>query len=550
MANGFIAKRKLEVEDVGNMVWKELYQKSFFQDSKMDEYSGDISFKMHDLVHDLAQSVMGPECMYLENKNMTSLSKSTHHIGFDYKDLLSFDKNAFKKVESLRTLFQLSYYAKKKHDNFPTYLSLRVLCTSFIRMPSLGSLIHLRYLELRSLDIKNLPDSIYNLKKLEILKIKHCRKLSCLPKHLACLQNLRHIVIKECRSLSLMFPNIGKLTCLRTLSVYIVSLEKGNSLTELRDLNLGGKLSIQHLNNVGSLSEAEAANLMGKKDLHELCLSWISQHESIISAEQVLEVLQPHSNLKCLKISFYEGLSLPSWIILLSNLISLELRNCNKIVRLPLLGKLPYLKKLELFEMDNLKYLDDDESEDGMEVRVFPSLEVLQLSCLPNIEGLLKVERGEMFPCLSSLDIWKCPKLGLPCLPSLKDLFVWECNNELLRSISTFRGLTQLKLIHGFGITSFPEGMFKNLTSLQSLSVNSFPQLESLPETNWEGLQSLRFLKIHRCEGLRCLPEGIRHLTSLEVLNIYKCPTLEERCKEGTGEDWDKIAHIPKRVIF
>ncbi|RHN56482.1 putative P-loop containing nucleoside triphosphate hydrolase, leucine-rich repeat domain, L [Medicago truncatula] len=543
MANEFISSMgNLDVEDVGNMVWKELYQKSFFQDGKMDEYSGDISFKMHDLVHDLAQSIMGQECMHLENKNMTSLSKSTHHIVVDYK-VLSFDENAFKKVESLRTL--LSYSYQKKHDNFPAYLSLRVLCASFIRMPSLGSLIHLRYLGLRFLDIKKLPDSIYNLKKLEILKIKYCDKLSWLPKRLACLQNLRHIVIEECRSLSSMFPNIGKLTCLRTLSVYIVSLEKGNSLTELRDLKLGGKLSIEGLNNVGSLSEAEAANLMGKKDLHQLCLSWISQQESIISAEQVLEELQPHSNLKCLTINYYEGLSLPSWIIILSNLISLKLEDCNKIVRLPLLGKLPSLKKLELSYMDNLKYLDDDESQDGMEVRIFPSLEELVLYKLPNIEGLLKVERGEMFPCLSSLDIWKCPKIGLPCLPSLKDLVADPCNNELLRSISTFCGLTQLALSDGEGITSFPEGMFKNLTSLLSLFVYCFSQLESLPEQNWEGLQSLRILRIWNCEGLRCLPEGIRHLTSLELLAIEGCPTLEERCKEGTGEDWDKIAHIP-----
>ncbi|AES98732.1 putative disease resistance protein RGA3 [Medicago truncatula] len=543
LPNGFISSMgNLDVDDVGNTVWKELYQKSFFQDRKMDEYSGDISFKMHDLVHDLAQLVMGPECMYLEKKNMTSLSKSTHHIGFDLKDLLSFDKNAFKKVESLRTLFQLSYYSKKKHDFFPTYLSLRVLCTSFIRMPSLGSLIHLRYLELRSLDINMLPDSIYNLKKLEILKIKHCDKLSWLPKRLACLQNLRHIVIEYCESLSRMFPNIRKLTCLRTLSVYIVSLEKGNSLTELRDLNLSGKLSIKGLNNVASLSEAEAAKLMDKKDLHELCLSWGYKEESTVSAEQVLEVLKPHSNLKCLTINYYERLSLPSWIIILSNLISLELEECNKIVRLPLRGKLPSLKRLRLSRMNNLKYLDDDESEDGMKVRVFPSLEKLLLDSLPNIEGLLKVERGEMFPCLSRLDIWNCPKLlGLPCLPSLKELEIWGCNNELLRSISTFRGLTQLSLYNGFGITSFPEGMFKNLTSLQSLSVNGFPklkelpnepfnpalthlcitycnELESLPEQNWEGLQSLRTLKIRNCEGLRCLPEGIRHLTSLEYL--------------------------------
>ncbi|AES98748.1 putative P-loop containing nucleoside triphosphate hydrolase, leucine-rich repeat domain, L [Medicago truncatula] len=551
MANGLISSRgNMEVEDVGIMVWDELYQKSFFQDRKMDEFSGDISFKIHDLVHDLAQSVMGQECMYLENANLTSLSKSTHHISFDNNDSLSFDKDAFKIVESLRTWFELcSILSKEKHDYFPTNLSLRVLRTSFIQMPSLGSLIHLRYLELRSLDIKKLPNSIYNLQKLEILKIKRCRKLSCLPKRLACLQNLRHIVIDRCKSLSLMFPNIGKLTCLRTLSVYIVSLEKGNSLTELRDLNLGGKLSIKGLNNVGSLSEAEAANLMGKKDLHELCLSWVYKEESTVSAEQVLEVLQPHSNLKCLTINYYEGLSLPSWIIILSNLISLELEICNKIVRLPLLGKLPSLKKLRLYGMNNLKYLDDDESEYGMEVSVFPSLEELNLKSLPNIEGLLKVERGEMFPCLSKLDIWDCPELGLPCLPSLKSLHLWECNNELLRSISTFRGLTQLTLNSGEGITSLPEEMFKNLTSLQSLCINCCNELESLPEQNWEGLQSLRALQIWGCRGLRCLPEGIRHLTSLELLDIIDCPTLEERCKEGTWEDWDKIAHIPK-ILF
>ncbi|AES98704.1 putative P-loop containing nucleoside triphosphate hydrolase, leucine-rich repeat domain, L [Medicago truncatula] len=571
MANGFIAKRNLEVEDVGNMVWKELYRKSFFQDSKMDEYSGDISFKMHDLVHDLAQSVMGQECTCLENKNTTNLSKSTHHIGFNSKKFLSFDENAFKKVESLRTLFDLKkyYFITTKYDHFPLSSSLRVLRTFSLQIP-IWSLIHLRYLELIYLDIEKLPNSIYNLQKLEILKIKDCRNLSCLPKRLACLQNLRHIVIEECRSLSQMFPNIGKLTCLRTLSVYIVSVEKGNSLTELRDLNLGGKLHIQGLNNVGRLSEAEAANLMGKKDLHELCLSWISQQESIISAEQVLEELQPHSNLKCLTINYNEGLSLPSWISLLSNLISLELRNCNKIVRLPLLGKLPSLKKLELSYMDNLKYLDDDESQDGVEVMVFRSLMDLHLRYLRNIEGLLKVERGEMFPCLSYLEISYCHKLGLPSLPSLEGLYVDGCNNELLRSISTFRGLTQLTLMEGEGITSFPEGMFKNLTCLQYLEVDWFPQLESLPEQNWEGLQSLRALhisscrglrclpegirhltslrnlQIYSCKGLRCLPEGIRHLTSLEVLTIWECPTLEERCKEGTWEDWDKIAHIPK----
>ncbi|GAU47685.1 hypothetical protein TSUD_245750 [Trifolium subterraneum] len=328
-------------------------------------------------------------------------------------------------------------------------------------------------------------------------------------------------------------------------SLIHLSLEKGNSLAELRDLNLGGELSIKGLNNVGSLSEAREANLMCKKDLQVLQLSWKIMDDEFtktpaVNAEQLLEVLQPHSNLKRL--------------------------NC---VRLSSIGKLQSLKRLELWSMDNLKYLDD-ECHDGMEVRVFPSLEELVLAALPNIEGLLKVERGVIFPCLSKLEIDNCPKLGLlTCLPSLKQLNVSGCNNELLRSISTFCSLTSLSLNRGDGITSFPERMFTNLAFLKTLDIFYFPklkelpnqpfnlalerlemshcdELESLPEQIWESLQSLRSLTIQYCKGLRWLPEGIRHLTSLEVLEIRECPTLEERCKEGTGEDWDKIAHIPK----
>ncbi|WJX58260.1 hypothetical protein P8452_43731 [Trifolium repens] len=342
---------------------------------------------------------------------MTSLSKSTHHISFDSDDLLSFNEDAFKKVESLRTLFQLKQDKKIPHY-IPTNHFLRALRTNFIDIPSLGSLIHL-------------------------------------------------------------------------------SLEKGHSLAELRDLNLGGELSIKGLNNVGSLSEAQEANLMGKKDLQELCLSWKIRSDEITKT--------PAINVE---------------------------QNC---VRLPSLGKLRSLKRMDLYDMVNLTYLDD-ECHHGMEVNIFPSLEELYLINLPNIEGLLKVERGELFPCLSYLEINDCPKLGLPCLPSVEDLQVWGCNNELLRSISTFCSLTTLYLSGSEGITSFPEGMFTNLTFLKTLYISEFPklkelpnepfnlalefltisncnELESLPEQIWESQQSLRKLQIWNCKGLRCLPE-------------------------------------------
>jgi len=576
MANEFISSRKnLEVEDVGNMIWNELCQKSFFQDIHMDDDSRDISFKMHDLIHDLARSVVGQECMVLENACLTNMSKSTHHISFISPHPESLEEVSFTKVESLRTLYQLAYYFEK-YDNFlPVKHTLRVLKTSTLELSLLGSLIHLRYLELHNFDIETFPDSIYSLQKLKILKLKDFSNLSCLPERLSCLQNLRHLVIEDCHLLSRMFRHVGKLSCLRTLSVYIVNSEKGHSLAELRDLNLGGKLEIRGLPNVGSLSEAQEANLMGKKDLDELCLSWLHNDSSvkttIISDDQVLEVLQPHTNLKSLKIDFYKGLCFPSWIRTLSNLVTLEIKGCMHCERFSSLGKLPSLKTLQL-TLVSVKYLDDDEFHNGLEVRIFPSLEVLIIDDLPNLEGLLKVEKKEMFPCLYILNINNCPKLELPCLPSVKDLRVQKCTNELLKSISSLYGLTTLTLDGGEGITSFPKEMFGNLTCLQSLTLLGYrnlkelpnepfnlilehlniafcDELEYLPEKIWEGLQSLQSMRIYCCKRLKCLPDGIRHLTALDLLNIAGCPILTELCKKGTGEDWNKIAHISKLDI-
>ena len=70
----------MDVEDVGNEVWKELYWRSFFQDSQTDEFGNVTSFKMHDLVHDLAQSVMREECHILDNICSNDFSENTRHI--------------------------------------------------------------------------------------------------------------------------------------------------------------------------------------------------------------------------------------------------------------------------------------------------------------------------------------------------------------------------------------------------------------------------------------------------------------------------------------
>ena len=59
MAHGILQSPKdenLELEDVGNLYMKELLSRSFFQDVEQENILY-FTFKMHDLIHDLALSI-------------------------------------------------------------------------------------------------------------------------------------------------------------------------------------------------------------------------------------------------------------------------------------------------------------------------------------------------------------------------------------------------------------------------------------------------------------------------------------------------------------
>ena len=45
------------------------------------------------------------------------------------------------------------------------------------------------------------------------------------------------------------------------------------------------------------------------------------------------------------------------------------------------------------------------------------------------------------------------------------------------------------------------------------------------------------------------LPENMGNLSALTHLTIEGCPELVNRCKRGTGEDWNKIPHVPDLYI-
>ncbi|KAK7359002.1 hypothetical protein VNO77_00945 [Canavalia gladiata] len=541
----------LEEEDVGNEVWNELYCRSFFQDVTVDELDNVKDFRLHDLVHDLALSVMGEEFLDLDDTRLTNLPKSIHHVvGFNSNGVL--DVSTLKKSESLRIFLQPYKASSIISCRFPAFHSLRALRASHVYLSSLGNLIHLRYLDLSYTNLRLLPKSIYSLKKLQTLKLKACYSLCRLPKNMTRLQSLRHLIITGCDSLSHMPTNIGKMTSLRTLSTFAVGSRTGHGLAQLHLLKLGGELHIKGLQNVESGLDAKEANLIGKKDLDSLCFSWEGKGKTELLSQEVLENLQPHSNIKSLKIHCYGGVHLPTWmknISGLGSLIVLKLYSCKNCTQLPPLGKLPSLQTLEINGMINVKYIDDS-TYDYLSERAFESLRTLSLRCLPKLEMLLRDQGAQMFPLLSKLTIFDLPMLSLPLLPSVEVLEIDRCNKEVLNTISNFHRLTFLQLCYNTDMVFKEHGMMGNLYHLKTLHISEFTKLKALPiqltnlsaleeleikychelthfpEQVLEGLCSLRILQVSYCEKFKSLSEGVKHLTSLEQLDVLGCPEL------------------------
>ncbi|AES75532.2 NB-ARC domain disease resistance protein [Medicago truncatula] len=611
MANGLVTSRgNLQMEDVGNEVWNELYQRSFFQEVKSD-FVGNITFKMHDFIHDLGQSFMGEECISYDVSKLTNFSIRVHHISlFDNKSKDDY-MIPFQKFDSLRTF--LEYKPPSKNLNMLlSSTPLRALHASFHQLSSLMSLIHLRYLELNQSPITILPGSVCRLQKLQTLKLERCHFLSSFPKQLIELKDLRHLMIKNCHSLMSSPFKIGKFTCLKTWSIFIVDSKTG----------YGGNLHIKVLENVSNEEHARDANLIGKKDLNRLYLSWGGYANSQVSgvdAERVLDALEPHSGLKHFGVNGYGGIHFPLWMrntSILKGLVSIILYGCKNCRQFPPFGKLPCLTILYVSKMRDIKYIDDD--------------------------LVLEVEGVEMLPQPLKLNIINVPKLTLSSLPYVESLTASGRNEELLKSIfynnfsedlaSSSRGIAGNNL-RSLSCCEFvektttirldawskliPSNQIKRelpvelgtLGALESLNIDSCHEMESFSEQLLQGLSSLRKLSVRSCSRFKSLPDGMRHLTSLVIgdcsqfvfpqnmdsltslrqpevfgdclgamtsvqeLQIYgfsklssvpdnfqqlqnlqmlcidRCPMLEKRCKRGIGEDWHKIAHIPRFVL-
>nr|ABJ99599.1 NBS-LRR type resistance protein [Beta vulgaris] len=588
-----------------------LLRRCFFQDIKKDAFGEIESCKMHDLMHDVAQSVSGNEIICSTNIVISDdLIKRARHlmIARSWKH---------RKYSLGKTYIRSHIFVDEDNDakceQYPVEAlllncrCLRALDLSGLRIESLpdsiGELLHLRYLDLSYNGVlKVLPKSITKLYNLQTLNLFNCESLKELPKDLSKLVKLRVLDISECYELTDMPGGMDKLSCLERLSNFVVGKQWSDGLEDLKALNnLKGSLEVwirwpENGIIVHKKDSTEGLYLRRKEHLNAIHFSYFRCIGKIDDVSQgtiisLIEDLQPHSNLKELEVSGYEGVRMPDWINLLPDLVHLYLQECTNLEYLPCLGNLSRLRYLEFSHLDEIEYIEGG-GEGGEEkdshlpgfgsavetLSFFPSLKKLMLWKMPKLKGWMKEVKGRskpplQLPSLSKLQIFDCLELTCTIIcPSLEDLELIKFNKEMRiimnsrksgESSTSFSShsstpedstsssscsdilVPKLKKVGIDNVAWLDSVSMESLQCLEVLYIKDNGELVDLPE--WmQYLPALESLIISNCRGLRAMPNWMPKLTSLDQLEIWPCSeSLERRCqKDPPGEDWPYIKHI------
>ncbi|XVF37488.1 hypothetical protein REPUB_Repub20aG0012500 [Reevesia pubescens] len=425
-------------------------------DAKRDKYGCITTCKMHDLVHDLAQSI------------------SKADIGVKLWHSLFLKTYDFHIVESSRGLRVLNFCGAKI-DFLPE---------------EIGSRKTLRYLDISGTAIRRLPETITRLYLLQTLSLLWCNNLKELPNGMKNLVSLRHLHIMEASHVP---GEIGCLTSLQTLPIFDVDPERSRGIGELGCLSeLRGKLKIFNLQNVRNKEESRGAKLWEKKKLDKLGYTWSPGREDCSNDEETNGVSGPSASLHS-----------PGP----TNLVELKLSGCENLKNLPTaLGQYPKLKFLEIEGLKNVRcigkefygdgkyWCDSGDDENKAIPLLFPVLEKFRLEHMEELEEwLVEVEPTiPVFPSLKELKIAGCKKLSR--VPMMMSRFF---SPEILYS----------KSCNELSWTEEEDGVFPS--TLKVLIIQKCPNIRCIPSIEGGDISSLQELNVKKCEKLSKIGEGL-----------------------------------------
>ncbi|XP_045088121.1 disease resistance protein RGA2 isoform X2 [Aegilops tauschii subsp. strangulata] len=566
IANGFIPEQEEDsLETAGKHIFSELASRSFFLD--IEEFKGDMqnqqycfrtTCKIHDLMHDIAMSVMGKECVVAikEPSQIEWLSDTARHLFLSCDETEGILNDSLeKKSPAIQTLIcDRGVYSPLKHVSKYNTLHALKLCLRTESFPLKPKYLH------------------------------HLSYLERLPRQMKYMTSLCHLYTHGCRKLKSMPPGLENLTKLQTLTFFVAGvpgpdcadvgelhgLNIGGQLelcqvenvekADAKVANLGGQLELQHLNlgdqlelrRVENVKKAEekVVNLGNKKDLRELTLRWTEVGDS-----KVLDKFEPHGGLQVLKIYKYGGKCMG----MLQNMVEIHLSRCHRMQFLFSCGTSFTFPKLKVLTLEHL--LDFERwweiNERHEEQIIFPLLETLfirhcgKLIALPEAPLLGEPSRGgnrlvcTPFSLLENLFIWYCGKL----VPLREAPLVHEsCSGGYRLVQSAFPALKVLALED---LESFQkwdaavEGELILFPQLETLSVQKCPKLVDLPEA-----PKLSVLKIE--DGKQELSHFVdRYLSSLTKLTMnleYTETTSEAECTSivpaDSKEKWNQKSPI------
>ncbi|KAF0898275.1 hypothetical protein E2562_007129 [Oryza meyeriana var. granulata] len=557
IANGFLQEEgtTADLEQKGELIFSQLVWRSFLQvvnpkpfDNQASRH-GLVGCQMHDLMHDLAKDVTD-ECSTIEDLvQKTTSAKDVRHLKISC-DKLEQTSRLFKATNSLRTLLSPSL----SHEDLgkSRLMSLRAICCTSPRIINSHRINtkYIRYLDFSHSEIVRLPSSICMLYNLQSLRLNHCRRLQYLPE------------------------------------AFVVDTGHGYGIAELRDLrHLRNRLELYNLIKIESGANAREASLYQKKNLSELSLCWGRRkykepQDDIGSYEEVLEAVEPHSELKVLEVHGYGGTKFSQWMInsqMCKWLRKLIIFNCPRCNDLPISGLLVSLEYLSLGWMDSLsalcKNVDAEVEGCSTSLQLFPKLKIMFLEHLPSLERWVESGAGEldslvMFPQLEELNMYHCPDVArVPKSPVLKNLSIMECRSLPTSSLAHLTMLTELDYdgksffptimplgswhsLVKLGVSSMAKMMvpleeqqmqrpMESLRSLRLSGPNCFLPTSTMPKFHllvWECFAFVKELYISECNELVHWPmEELRNMTCLRFLRISCCSNLQ--CKNSPSEE-------------